>query len=232
MKRFYHGCRGLLVLSLILISETTAQDVNNDGRFDCADADLIGMAVQNQSPDLSFDFDENGVLSHGDLFAAISRSGFKSGDANFDGEVDRLDMNQVGLNWQQSVTSYCQGDFDYNGFVDAADKGHIGINWQIGPLGIDGNMPAANVSLIAPPSRLDAWNGGFVFAEAGPFELVAIAQRAPDGLLATTVAIRTKDPNHKVVTFDDVEITGDAHQVFEPHIIAPQRLANAVRDDV
>ena len=52
MPRFIRGCAGLLVLPFNFFSEAAAQDVNNDGRFECVDAGLIGMAVRNQSPDL------------------------------------------------------------------------------------------------------------------------------------------------------------------------------------
>ena len=60
MECTIHYCVGLLVLPLVFLSAAAAQDVNNDGQFDCIDADLIGTAVRNQSMDLSFDFDEDG----------------------------------------------------------------------------------------------------------------------------------------------------------------------------
>lgn len=224
MKRNYVEIGLLLLCSVFLVTEAVAQDVNNDGRFDCTDADLIGSAAANQSHDLTFDIDGSGDVTLNDLELAIEFSGFPQADTNFDGMVDRIDMNTFGTNWQRPATSYCQGDFNYDGIVDANDNGLIGLNWQNAAPGSSSDIQAANVILRELPNRLAAWqSSGFVFAETGPLELVAIPQRAPDGLVATAVAIRTKDPTHRIVTFDGLEITGAAHQVFLPDLFRPSR---------
>lgn len=210
------GCGFLMLLaSLVVAPESSSQDVNDDGLFDCADVELFEDAFRSQSQDPIFDVDQDGFITRSDLTTAIGATGHILGDSNLDGKVDRLDLHTLGLNWQYPATSYCQSDFNGDGFVNATDIAEVGINWQAGHLTVGGNMPPADVNLVASPSHLDAWKAGeFVFAESGPFELVAIPQRAPAGLLATSVAVRTKDPTHKIVTFDAVEITGQVHQAF------------------
>jgi hypothetical protein len=55
------------------------------------------------------------------------------GDANGDGTVDALDLNTLGVNWQQNVAGgIAEGDFDESGFVDAADLNILGTNWLFG----------------------------------------------------------------------------------------------------
>ena len=55
------------------------------------------------------------------------------GDANGDGKVDALDLNTLGVNWQQNVAGgIAEGDFDESGFVDAADLNILGTNWLFG----------------------------------------------------------------------------------------------------
>lgn len=52
------------------------------------------------------------------------------GDANLDGMVDRVDLNLLALNWQETEKVWSEGDFTGDGAVDAADLMTIGINWQ------------------------------------------------------------------------------------------------------
>lgn len=207
----------LLLLSLSFTTDASSQDVNDDGLFDCLDLDLIGMAAVNGSQDLTFDIDGDGTIELRDVESALRLSGLTEADTNFDGVVDRIDMNTYGAHWQRPAAGYCQGDFNYDGKVDASDQGVIGLNWLTSAPGASFVLRAAELTFRETPSNLQAWrDGSFVIADAGPFELVATPERAPDGLLATSLAIRTKDPLHKFVAFDEFEITGEVHQVFPP----------------
>ena len=67
------------------------------------------------------------------------------------------------------------------------------------------------------PDRLAAWQEpqGAVFAATELYELIAIPQRAPDGLFATVVAIRTLNPTDRIITFDGLSLEGDLHQIWD-----------------
>lgn len=57
-----------------------------------------------------------------------------AGDANMDGFVDVLDLNILGMNWQQEVSGgfgpWASGDFTGDGFVAVEDLDALAINWQ------------------------------------------------------------------------------------------------------
>lgn len=69
-----------------------------------------------------------------DLAAFLAAQNTVSGDANLDGLVNALDLNEVGINWQQAGPefSWAQGDFTCDGTIDASDLNEVGINWQFG----------------------------------------------------------------------------------------------------
>ncbi len=82
------------------------------------------------------------------------------------------------------------------------------MNWSPAP------DYAAHVISHDLPGALDAWRGsGVVFAETEHFELVSIPQSAPDGLLATVLAVRAKNPTDRIVTLRQLSFSGDLHQV-------------------
>jgi hypothetical protein len=202
---------------MLLTVSAAAQDINHDGRFDCGDADLLSGAILSQSQDTRFDLNADGTVDGGDFDWALDATGFYRGDVNFDGIVDRLDWHDMMLHWQRPVSSYCQGDFVVSGFVDNIDL-ELGpsINWHLGRQDIN-NSPPAGLSFPEQPDKLAVWRrGSVVFAETGPFEILARPVRAPDGLLATVVALRTKDPSDRIATFDQLDLRGAVHQVFMP----------------
>ena len=209
--------------AMLFTVSAVAQDINHDGRFDCGDADLLSSAILSQSQDTRFDLNADGTVDHGDFDWALDATGFYRGDANFDGIVDRLDWNTMMLNWQRPVSSYCQGDFVVSGFVDNNDlELGPGVNWQSGRQDIN-NSPPASLSYPVQPDKLAVWRrGSVVFAETGPFEILARPVRAPDGLLATVVALRTKDPSHRIASFDRLDLRGAVHQVFMPGSFGPR----------
>ena len=88
------------------------------------------------------------------------------GDANLDGRINAMDLNQVGLNWlEANVTGWEHGDFNGDGLVNAMDLNILGINWLSGEaVAAAGNTaqrcipraPLAAVAAIIPPTVTDA----------------------------------------------------------------------------
>ena len=70
------------------------------------------------------------------------------GDSDLDGDVDSVDLNALGINWQRdNVTTYEDGDFNGDGLANAVDLNSIGVNWQHG-------VPAAAAVVPEPSSGL------------------------------------------------------------------------------
>ena len=91
------------------------------------------------------DVDNNGSVNVLDIRTQLAAFGSYSGDANFDGQVNALDLNQVGVNWQvQSGATWADGDFSCDGMVNALDLNEVGVNWQAGIA-----APAAIVVVVA-----------------------------------------------------------------------------------
>ena len=112
-------------------------DPNNDGSKSIGDFDLVlnllGLPATNWR---WIDFNQNNVIDLGDLIGMISvpSPGYNTrmGDANFDGKVDSMDLNTLGINWQQNISGWANGDFDGDGFVGTSDLNYIAINWGYG----------------------------------------------------------------------------------------------------
>jgi hypothetical protein len=67
------------------------------------------------------------------------------GDINFDGQVDGLDLNILGANWQDSPTTFATGDLNGDGVTDGLDLNILGSNWQAG-------VPAPGPAIPEPAS--------------------------------------------------------------------------------
>lgn len=54
------------------------------------------------------------------------------GDTDVDGDVDAVDLANLGLNWDPAGTNlaWAQGDFNGDGDVDAVDLAQLGTNWS------------------------------------------------------------------------------------------------------
>ena len=102
--------------------------------------------------DTALDLNADGSITGDDIDQWLSEAGealgfdgpVLSGDATLDGSVTSLDLNEVGVNWQQSATSWSQGDFNWDGVVDSNDLNEVGINWQ------QSNVAAAAQSVPEP----------------------------------------------------------------------------------
>jgi hypothetical protein len=67
------------------------------------------------------------------------------GDINGDGQVDGLDLNILGANWQDSPTTLATGDINGDGTTDGLDLNLLGSNWQAG-------VPAPGAAIPEPAS--------------------------------------------------------------------------------
>ena len=135
---FYSNQTGATIDNLIvraIESEGLACDFDSNGACDLTDLDELLISGQsNQSA--TYDLNSDGTVDLVDrdvLLRQIERDdgvGSLPGDANLSGTNDASDLNVVGLNWQNSASSYSEGDFNGDGFVDAADLNELGIFWQ------------------------------------------------------------------------------------------------------
>lgn len=65
----------------------------------------------------------------------------------------------------------------------------------------------------------------------GGVEVYSVPQPAPaGGFVATKILLRTSDSNAKIVTFENIKISGDVHQVFDSVVMDPTPNADTVGD--
>lgn len=75
-----------------------------------------------------------------------------SGDLNWDGVVDGVDLSLLGANWQSAGT-WAQGDMNYDGAIDGIDLSLLGSNWQAGvaaPLNVSFAEAAGAMGMSVP----------------------------------------------------------------------------------
>lgn len=108
-------------------------DVNADGVLDVVDIDALLNAIATQSANSQYDLDFNEIVDFSDVEVLVTDLlQTQLGDANLDGRVDSLDLNQVGLNWQSLDNTWSDGDFNGDGLVSAADLNFVGLHWRFG----------------------------------------------------------------------------------------------------
>jgi hypothetical protein len=123
---------------LKVLGGSLSGDFDNNGLLDVADIDLLGKEIIAGSNDVEFDLNGDEIVDLADqdtwLDDAAIANGFAesylNGDANLDGAVNAMDLNALGINWQQTVDPWSQGDFNADGIVNAADLNLLAINWQ------------------------------------------------------------------------------------------------------
>ena len=122
----------------VYASSSVSFDFNGDGSVDVMDIDDLVGEIAAGTNDAIFDLSGDGVVNTDDLGqwleGAAGHNGFAEsylqGDANLDGRVDASDLNQLGLSWQQPVSTWSVGDFTADGVVDAGDLNLVGLSWQ------------------------------------------------------------------------------------------------------
>ena len=121
-----------------IVPELIPCDFDGDQRCDVADIDILNMAIAGNQQDPQFDLNNDRTLNLTDLAIwrrlAATRNGlsrpYPLGDANLDGMVTSVDLNQLGLHWRQKSDRWSAGDFNASGFVDAADLNDLALNWR------------------------------------------------------------------------------------------------------
>lgn len=134
-------------------------DIDMDGDTDADDLDRLYLELG--SGNASFDVNVDGVVDSSDVepwrTAAGIDLGFsgpiRRGDANLDGKVDSIDLNNVALNWQiTDAMSWRQGDFNQDGIVNVDDLNDLALNWRndiTQPMAANVPEPSAFVWLVA-----------------------------------------------------------------------------------
>ena len=209
-------CNLVMVCVAVASSMLSAQDINLDGRVDCADTELLGDAILAGDSDSRFDLDSNGIVEMADHFVWRNAVPFDHEDVTLDGQIDQRDILVFALNFgHDHPYGVCRGDITLDGRSDRVDNDINGYNPAV-PF-------AASPSIATDiPDLLSVWNSAeVVFASSDKFHLVAVPEHAPDGLLATKVVVRTKDPHDLIGLFHNVSFTGDLHQVGLDFFFAP-----------
>lgn len=107
-------------------------DFNNDGAFNCLDADALVAEIVSGQNNADFDLNGDGLVTQPDLTAWRDAAGitnlpsmnpYKEGDANLDGGVDGSDFGIWNSNKFTSRAAYCSGDFNADGSIDGSDFG-------------------------------------------------------------------------------------------------------------
>ena len=109
-------------------------DFNADGLINAEDIDQIQTEIGGLEHHPRFDLTSDGVVNQDDLNdLVLNILNTQFGDADLDGDIDRADLNQVGLNWRRTdVTTWAEGDFNGDGRVDALDLNEVTSRWQLG----------------------------------------------------------------------------------------------------
>jgi carboxypeptidase T len=119
------------VLDLATFAWTLTQgDFNNDGAYDCTDADALVEAIVMGTNKYEFDLTGSGSVDLEDLDAWLAAAGaanlpsghpYLQADANLNGAVDGEDFTIWNAHKFTSDPSFCSGDFNANGVIEGGD---------------------------------------------------------------------------------------------------------------
>ncbi len=119
-------------------------DFSGDGNVDAADINVLFGAIRAGNMSAQFDLDNSGTVDQNDVtFLVENIIGTFMGDANLDGQVDAVDLNQIGIHWRRlDGADWEDGDFTGDGAVDARDLNLVGVNWRSGvAAALSGRVP-------------------------------------------------------------------------------------------
>ncbi len=105
-------------------------DFNDDGNYDCQDADSLVTEIAIGGNDSAFDLTGDDLVNDADLTHWLAEAGaenntsggaYRRGDANLDGVVDISDFNIWNANKFTPQAAWCSADFNADGVVDISD---------------------------------------------------------------------------------------------------------------
>ena len=130
-------------------------DLTGDGVVDVHDIDFLCGAISGPYME-SADLNSDGTVDLADVETLVTGFlGTAMGDSNLDGQVDAVDLNRVGIHWQNmGGESWSTGDFTCDGNVTTSDLNQLGLNWQFGVAAPAqaARAPRAALSAISRPS--------------------------------------------------------------------------------
>ncbi len=134
-------------------------DFTGDGLLNTDDIDLLTSEIAAGEPFniAAFDLSGDGSVDDADVSKWLSdaahingfRESYLDGDSNLDGTVDAADLNNLALNWQQSIDKWSGGDFTADGVVNSADLNALALHWR--------QSIAMASSATAPVPEPSAW---------------------------------------------------------------------------
>ena len=143
-------------------------DFNNSGSCDIADLDLLMYTGLGSNDVATFDLDGSGAVDLGDRDAFLVQTDSLPGDATLNGVVSAADLNAVGSNWQESVSSWGDGDFNGDGVANSQDLNILGVWWTKSSTDFSSSQSAPAAATVPEPS-------GFVLLVCGA--MIRMARR-------------------------------------------------------
>ncbi|MEM7315823.1 MAG: Ig-like domain-containing protein, partial [Planctomycetota bacterium] len=105
-------------------------DFNDDGAFDITDLDALVNNVADNSGNVQFDLNGDGVVNYDDVLTWLAIAGavnlpsgnpYLPGDGNLDGVVDTSDFNIWNANKFTVRNDWSTGDYNADGVIDTSD---------------------------------------------------------------------------------------------------------------
>jgi hypothetical protein len=130
---------------------TVSPDFDGDGRVDIRDVELLCSEIRGGEHNQALDLNGDAIVDNADMAEMITQFiGTRTGDANLDGHVDALDLNQVGKHWLQASDelTWAKGNFNCDNTVDALDLNQVGMHWQFGATARTPRAPLATRTVI------------------------------------------------------------------------------------
>ena len=145
-------------------------DFNNDTLWNCDDINALSAAIAAGSSDLSFDMNQDGVVTRADITDATvgwlavggannpgvtNGNAFLDGDANLSGGVDGSDFGIWNTNKFSASSAWCDGDFNASGGVDGSDFGIWNTSkfQSVGSVRLDAARPPPRTGHMVRPVR-------------------------------------------------------------------------------
>ena len=158
-------------------------DFDSNGHCDSNDLEQLNLAVASGAIDplLNVDGSDPPKITVDDVEVWHHLSQPIPGDSDYDGDVDVVDLNNVGIYWGLNTGRFADGvarrengDLNNDGKVDVEDLNLIGLNWQTGVAQRHGAVPETSHTFFTWFTRLLVWCiPGLAWARIGSHGLTA-----------------------------------------------------------